>query len=304
MSAELRFDGRVAIVTGAGTGIGRSHARLLAARGAAVVVNDLDAAAAGRVVAEIRDDGGSAVACPSTVATEEGAGVIVATAREELGRIDIVINNAGLLRSAPVADMTVEDWSEVLAVGLTGPFLVTRAAWPAMVTQGYGRVLFTTSNSGLLGIPGSSAYASAKSGLWGLTRTLAIEGADEGIAVNALAPMAFTAMSARSAAAPEAWRDGSGDDWSRRLDVDLVSPAAAWLCHESCPLRGEVLSAAGGRVARFFMGLTHGVAHEELSIENVRDDLERILDTDDHVVLRRAFEEGRDLHRRLLGRGR
>jgi len=206
------------------------------------------------------------------------------------------------LRSCPISELSLSDWHEILSVGLTGPFMVTRAAWPHMATQGYGRVVMTLSNSGLLGIPGSSAYASAKAGLWGLTRVLAIEGEEVGIQVNGLAPMAYTAMSARSEVAPKAWRDGTGDEWSRRLDVNLVSPVAAWLAHESCPLSGEVLSAAGGRAARYFMGLTHGWDSATLTPEDVADHLEAILDPSGYQVPRRAFEEGRDLHRRLLPR--
>lgn len=299
MNDELRFDGRVAVVTGAGGGIGAAHARLLASLGATVIVNDVDAGAASAVAAGIRADGGRAIECAASVATEDGAAQIIEAAINGPGRLDIVINNAGLLRSAPIAEFDISDWNEIVGVGLTGPFLVTRAAWPHMAAQGYGRVLMTTSNSGLLGIAGSAAYASAKAGLWGLLRVLSIEGEEVGIKVNGIAPMAFTAMSTTSKIAPKAWRDGTGDDWSRQLDVNRVSPVAAWLCHESSHLSGEVLSAAGGRVALFFMGLTHGYANDDLTIEDVRDEIEVVLDTTDHEVLKRAFEEGRDLHRRL-----
>ncbi len=301
---RLRFDGSAVIVTGAGTGIGAAHARLLASRGASVVVNDLDAAAAHEVASGIEASGGVAAVSTASVATEEAAASIVDAAVGSFGRLDAVINNAGVLRSAPLIELTVDDWASILAVGLTGPMLVTRAAWPHLASSGSGRVVMTTSNSGLLGIPGSAAYASAKAGLWGLVRVLAIEGEEAGIAVNGLAPMAYTAMSARSTVAPEAWRDGTGDEWSRRLDVDVVAPVAAWLCHPSCPLTGEVLSAAGGRVARYFMGLTEGFASDQLTMEEVAKNVDAILDTAGHKVLRSASEEGRDLHRRLLPRPR
>ncbi|MDQ1514128.1 MAG: hypothetical protein QOC59_1970, partial [Microbacteriaceae bacterium] len=299
-AGELRFDGRVAVITGAGTGIGAAHARLLAARGAAVVVNDLDRDAAQSVVAELQAAGGQAAADGGDIATEDGAADLVASAVEHFGRIDIVVNNAGLLRSAPFAELAADVWDRVIAVNLRGTFLVTRAAWAHFAGQGYGRVVSTTSNSGLLGIVGSSAYAASKAAVWGLTRSLALEGAELGIHVNAVAPLAYTAMSMASKIAPEAWRTGEGDAWSRRLDPAQVSPVVAWLAHEDCPLTGRVLSAAGGRVARFALRVTEGFDVDRLDIEAVRDHAAELLADDIGVEYAAAFEEGRDLHRRLL----
>jgi NAD(P)-dependent dehydrogenase (short-subunit alcohol dehydrogenase family) len=308
---ELRFDGRVAVVTGAGGGVGRRHALLLASRGAAVVVNDVGGVddAAGRtlgdapaVVDEITAAGGRAVAAVASIATEDGAAAVVDRARAEFGRVDIVVNNAGILRSCDFAAMTAGLWDEVQAVNVRGAFLVTQAAWRSMQEQGHGRVVFTTSNSGLLGVPGSTAYAASKAALWGLTRVLALEGAEHGIRVNAIAPIAFTGMSAQSRAVPASWRDGSGDEWAARLDPGLVSPAVAYLCHDECELTGEVLSVAGGRVARFFLGLTAGWVSDALTPEEVRDHLTEIRLEDGYDVLPRAFEEGRRLRRRLLPR--
>ena len=300
MSERVRFDGRVAIVTGAGTGIGAAHARLLAERGGAVVVNDLDPEAAHSVAADIGAAGGSAVSHAGDIATEHGAGTLVAAALERFGRIDIVVNNAGLLRSAPFAEMTTDLWDRVVAVNLRGTFLVTHAAWPHMAAQGYGRIVSTTSNSGLLGVAGSSAYAAAKAGVWGLTRSLAIEGAPLGINVNAVAPIAYTAMSQQSKIAPRAWRTGEGDEWSRRLDAAQISPVVGWLAHEDCTVSGRVFSAAGGRVARFAMHVTEGFVAEHLTIEDVRDGQAELLTEESGVEYHAAFEEGRDLHRRLL----
>jgi NAD(P)-dependent dehydrogenase (short-subunit alcohol dehydrogenase family) len=308
--AERRFDGRVAIVTGAGGGLGRQHALLLARRGASVVVNDVggvdpvshrDIGHADRVVAEIVAAGGQAVAAPVSV-SDEGAGeALVAAALDAFGRIDIVINNAGILRSSPFAEMDAATWRAVLGVHLDGTYHLCRAAWPHFVQQSYGRIVNTSSNSGLLGIPGSTAYGSAKAGIYGLTRVLAIEGRGVGINVNAIAPVAFTAMSVQSKAAPESWRSGEGDDWTRRLDPALVSPVVGWLAHEACTTTGEVFSVGGGLVARFFLGLTPGVIDDALDIESVESRMAEICSEDAYDVLRTANDEFKMMRRRLLG---
>jgi NAD(P)-dependent dehydrogenase (short-subunit alcohol dehydrogenase family) len=299
--AELRFDGRVAIVTGGATGLGAGHVRLLAGRGAAVVVNDLDGAAAAALVDELVAAGGRAVAAVADIADADQAAAIVGTAVDTFGRVDIVVNNAGLMRPMPFADLTVDLWDRIVSVNLRGTFLVTHAAWPHLVEQGYGRIVSTTSNSGLLGVAGSTPYSAAKAAVWGMTRSLALEGGPLGIHVNAIAPMAYTAMSAASKIAPEAWRTGEGDAWSRRLDVARVAPAVGWLAHETCALNGQVLSAVGGRVARFVMRVTDGFVDDDVSIESVRDHEASLLADDDvGVEYRAASQEGRDLLRRLL----
>jgi NAD(P)-dependent dehydrogenase (short-subunit alcohol dehydrogenase family) len=257
--SEIRFDGRVAVVTGAGAGLGREHALLLAARGASVVVADVAAAAATGVVAEIEGAGGRAVAAPFSVSESTDGERIVATAVDAFGRVDIVINNAGITRDRTFANLSDDELDAVLRVHLYGAFNVTRPAWRLMREQGYGRVLNTSSNAGILGNFGQTNYGAAKMGLVGLTRVLALEGAKYGIRVNALAPMAKTAMTEEVFA-------GTFD----ALDPALVAPVAAWLVHEDCPVTGEIYSAAGGRVARFVIGLTRGFHASGLTIEDVR----------------------------------
>jgi NAD(P)-dependent dehydrogenase (short-subunit alcohol dehydrogenase family) len=280
--ADLGFDGRSAIVTGAGGGLGREHALLLAARGAQVVVNDLGGSVSGEggsagpahtTAKEIEDLGGVAVADTNSVGTPKGGEAIVRTAMEAFGRVDIVINNAGILRDKTFHNMTPDLLEPVLDVHLKGAFYVTRPAWIQMRAQSYGRIVNTSSNSGILGNFGQSNYGAAKMGLVGLTRVLAAEGAKYNIKVNAIAPVAKTRMT-------EDLLGAMADN----LDPALVSPIAAWLAHEDCPVTGEVYSAAGGRIARFFIGLTEGYYNPKLTLEDVRDHFDQIRDEDGYIV--------------------
>jgi len=287
--ADLGFDGRVAIITGAGGGLGREHALLLAARGARVVVNDLGGSVSGEggsagpaetTAREIEGLGGVAVADTNSVATPEGGGSIVETAMQAFGRVDIVINNAGILRDKTFQNMTTDLLEPVLDVHLKGAFYVTRPAWIQMRAQGYGRVINTTSNAGILGNFGQSNYGAAKMGLVGLTRVLAAEGAKYNIKVNAIAPMARTRMTENLLGV-----------MADNLDPALVSPIAAWLAHEDCPVTGEVYSAAGGRIARFFIGLTEGYYNPKLTLEDVRDHFEQIRSDDGYIIPRELADE-------------
>ncbi len=281
--ADLGYDGKVAIITGAGGGLGREHALLLASRGAQIVVNDLGGGVAGgdsgdlgpaeQVVKEIEAAGGVAVADGNSVATPEGGEAIVQTALDAFGRVDIVSNNAGILRDKTFHNMTPEFVDPVLDVHLRAAFWVTKPAWLKMREQGYGRIVNTSSNSGILGNFGQSNYGAAKMGLVGLTRVLAAEGAKYNIKVNALAPVARTRMT----------EDILGP-LADKLDPKLVSPIVAWLVHEDCPVTGEIYSAAGGRIARFFIGLTEGYYNESLTLEDVRDHFEQIRSEDGYIV--------------------
>jgi NAD(P)-dependent dehydrogenase (short-subunit alcohol dehydrogenase family) len=280
--AELGFEGRVAIVTGAGGGLGREHALLLASRGAQVVDNDLGGAIDGtgastgpaqQVVDEIEAAGGMAVADTSSVATVEGGEAMVKSALDAFGRIDIVINNAGILRDKSFANMTPELWDTVIAVHLTGACNVTRAAWPHLRDQNYGRVVNTTSPAGIFGNFGQANYASAKMGLVGFTRVLAQEGAKYNIKANAIAPVARTRMT----------EDILGP-LVEKLAPGLVSPVVAYLASEECPVTSEIYSVGGGRVSRIFIAEGPGFFKKDLSLEDVRDNFETIRSEADYVI--------------------
>jgi len=294
---DIGFDGKVAIVTGAGGGLGRSHALEFARRGARVVVNDLggsidgsghDDGPAARVVREINDLGGEAVANLDSVASPEGGAAIVDTAVQAFGRVDIVVNNAGILRDKAFHNMTPDLIDPVIDVHLKGAFNVTKAAWGLMREQGYGRIVNTSSNSGILGNFGQANYGAAKMGLVGFTRVLGIEGAKHNIKVNAIAPVAFTRMTADL-------MPGLED----KLKPEMVTPVVVWLAHADCPVTGEVYSAGGGVVARFFIGLTPGIVDHELTVESVRDRFDAIRDETGYTVPANNGDELRKIFSQL-----
>ena len=297
--ADLGYDGKVAIITGAGGGLGRQHALLLASRGARVVVNDLGGSVAGEgadagpaetCAKVIRDLGGEAVSDASSVSTPEGGEQIVKTALDAYGRVDIVINNAGILRDKTFHNLTPDLLNPVLDVHLKGAFYVTRPAWVQMREQGYGRIVNTSSGSGVLGNFGQSNYGAAKMGLVGLTRVLANEGAKYNIKVNAIAPIARTRMT-------EELMGAAAD----KLDPELVSPIVAWLAHEDCPVTGEIYTVGGGRVARFFIGMTTGYYNPKLTLEDVRDHFAEIRDEAGYTVPANPGEEMQLLFKMISG---
>jgi NAD(P)-dependent dehydrogenase (short-subunit alcohol dehydrogenase family) len=262
---DFGFDGRVAIVTGAGRGLGRAYARLLAARGASVVVNDLGGSMAGEgadpgpaaaVADEITAAGGVAVADGHDITDESGATALVDVALDRFGRLDALVNNAGIMRWATMPEVDADALDAHLAVHVTGAFLTTRAAWPRMVQQGYGRVVLTTS-AGMLGHPGNLAYAAAKGATVGMMRSLATAGAPHGIRVNCIAPAAYTRMAGTGA-------DPSDDDpMAARLAPELAAPMVAFLAHEACPVSGEVYAAGAGRFARLLVATNEGYVHTD-----------------------------------------
>jgi NAD(P)-dependent dehydrogenase (short-subunit alcohol dehydrogenase family) len=299
VAADLSFENRVAVITGAGGGLGREHALLLASRGAQIVVNDLggaidgsggDLGPAAKVAKEINDAGGVAVADGNSVSTAEGGAGIIKTAIDNFGRVDIVINNAGILRDGTFHKMTDDQIDSVLAVHLKGAFNVTRPAFVHMREQSYGRIINTASNSGILGNFGQTNYGAAKMGLVGFTRVLAAEGAKYNIKANALAPVAKTRMTEELLGA-----------MADNLDPKLVAPIVAWLCHEDCPVTGEIYSAAGGRIARFFIGLTEGYYNANLTLEDVRDNFEQIRDEKGYIVPKGPADEFAALMKHFKG---
>ena len=275
------FEERVAVVTGAGRGIGRAYALLLADRGASVVVNDLgsstegvgaDAEPASAVAAEIVAAGGAAIADTSDVATTAGAQALVDAAVEQFGRLDILINNAGIVRWAGFPEADADNLEKHLAVHVAGSFNTTRAAWPHMVEHGYGRIVMTTS-AGLFGLPNNISYATAKAAVIGLTRSLTTAGAAHGIKVNLVAPAAFTRMAGQ----PTNERDPRYSGRALQMSADLVAPMVAFLAHEACPVSGEIYAAGAGRFARIFIASTVGYVHPES--EPTIEDIARNWDT-------------------------
>ena len=287
----IRFDDQVVVITGAGGGLGRAYAHLLAARGARVVVNDagpavdgagVDREPADAVVAEIRESGGEAVANYDSVASEQGGAAVVAAAIEHYGRLDGLIHNAGILRDRSFVKMRAEDVDPVLDVHLKAAFFVGRPAYEQMKAQQYGRIVLTTSASGLFGTFGQSNYGAAKAGLFGLMRVLNTESAGKDIRVNCIAPSARTRMTEELLG-----------PLSEQLDPKHVAPLVAYLCSRQCDFGGEVFSAGGGRYARIFVGLTSGwySGGELASVENVAARMDRIMATERYTIPASGMDE-------------
>ena len=284
---DIRLDGKVAVVTGAGGGLGREHALLLASRGAKVVVNDLggavDGTGAGKsmadhVVDDIKKAGGEAAANYDNVATADGGRSIIETAVKSFGKIDILINNAGILRDKSFSNMTEEMWDAVCAVHLKGAYNCTKAAYEQMKAQSYGRIVFTTSGTGLFGNFGQTNYGAAKLGLVGFAKSLRQEGMKYNIHCNTIAPIAMTRMT-------EGLMQGVPSDL---FSPELVSPLVAYLVSDDCSINGEVFVVGGGMVARAFIGETVGVytnpKKSTPTPEWVADNIDKIMDTEGYTI--------------------
>ncbi|RAV10355.1 short-chain dehydrogenase [Mycolicibacterium sp. GF69] len=293
---DLRFDDKVVVVTGGGRGIGRGHALLLAAKGARVLVADNGAGIDGSpcatrpadaVVGEITQAGGRAVACSASVADEVGAQSVIDTAVEAFGRIDAVINNAGVHDPGLFETLSTDQIRGMLDVHYFGTLFVSRAAWPHLVEAGQGRIVNTVSEAMLGGIPELTSYGAAKGAVWGLTRTLATEGATHGIRVNAIAPRAYTRMSA-SQGQQLAQLYGMSEDTMAEINAgmppELCAPAAAFLAHQSCSLNGEVLLTGMGGVSRLAVVRTQGIWKQSLTAEDIAENLDQIMNVDDAYV--------------------
>jgi NAD(P)-dependent dehydrogenase (short-subunit alcohol dehydrogenase family) len=290
--SEITFDGRVAIVTGAGGGLGRTYALELARRGAQVVVNDLggsvngeggDDAAAQKVVDEIKSAGGEATPNYDSVSSPEGGESIVKTAGDAYGKVDIVINNAGILRDKSFAKMSWEDLDLVLDVHLKGAFYVSQPAFKVMKENGYGRFVFTSSNSGVFGNFGQANYGAAKMGLVGLSNVLAIEGAKAGILSNVVCPVAGTRMTEELLG-----------DFAKLLKPETVTPLVTFLASEACTFTHEAFSAAGGRYARVFVGLApgwYGGKDTIATAEDVLDHIDEIENQEGYIVPTQSGDE-------------
>jgi NAD(P)-dependent dehydrogenase (short-subunit alcohol dehydrogenase family) len=290
----IDFQDRVAVVTGAGGGLGRAYALLLASRGASVVVNDLggsvhgegsDAKAADAVVEEIRTSGGAAVAEYSSVADPEGGAAVIERAVDAFGRIDILISNAGILRDRTLVNMDVEDLRSVLSVHLEGAFYVTKPAFTLMKEQHYGRIIFATSASGVFGNFGQTNYAAAKAGLVGFMNALKLEGAKHNVLVNAVAPIAQTRMTEEILG-----------EMADQFDPSSVAPAVAYLASEANKCTGEVWSVGGGSVSRVFTALSEGYfKHPDrdgpLTIEDVAEHVDDVRAEDGYIVPFSARDE-------------
>ena len=302
LSEPIAYDGRVAVITGAGGGLGKTYALELARRGARVVVNDLggsvegtgaSVSAADVVVDEIKSAGGEAVASYDSVSTEEGGATIIQTAVDEFGGVDIVVNNAGILRDKSFANMEFAEIEAVLEVHLRGAFYVSQPAFRVMKDNGYGRFVFTSSNAGLFGNFGQANYGAAKAGLVGLANVLAIEGMKYGITSNVIAPVARTRMT----------EDLLGP-FAEMVDPNQVTPMVVYLCSEENEYTHEIFTAGGGRYGRVFIGTNRGWFAGQgavPSVEELAEHLDEIRDITEHIVPANVNDELMLLGQMLAG---
>jgi NAD(P)-dependent dehydrogenase (short-subunit alcohol dehydrogenase family) len=310
---EIRFDGQVVVVTGGARGMGLAHSKLLASRGAKIVVNDLgtesfhggsaSASVAETAAAAIRDGGGEAIASSDDIASPEGATGAIGAAIREWGRVDAVLHNAALGSFTSIADLEVEEYHRVRAVSLDGAFYLTQAAWPHMVEQHSGRFLYITSTSGLMGGANLSAYAAAKTGLIGLANVVRLEGEAHNITANLLGVAAYTRMTASMFSTNAVGHEALEDWWKVYMRPELVAVPAAWLLHPDCPASGEIFDTKGGHIERIFLASTRGYSNINPTIENVRDNWHRVEDQQGYRVYRTDWESAEAQFEDLVAAG-
>ncbi|PBC56448.1 SDR family NAD(P)-dependent oxidoreductase [Rhodococcus sp. ACPA1] len=291
---KYRFDGRVAVVTGAGRGIGRAYAHLLGGLGAKVVVNDLggtidgsgaDGSPAETVVREIVDAGGIAVADVSDISTVAGGKQAIDTALENFGRIDVVVNNAGNVRFGGLPGVDADNIDSHLAVHVRGAFHTSHAAWPHMLEQNYGRIVITTS-IGMFGLPDNLGYATAKAAVIGMANSMTLSAGEHDIKINVIAPNAMTRMGGAPSDGMDQMRKGR-DEPKSDMDPALVAPMVGYLAHEACEVSGQTYLAGAGRFAHLFVGVTEGYLHPDphsVTISDVVDGMARITDRSDFYI--------------------
>src|SRR5215468_10398809 len=285
MPERISLEGKVAVVTGAGRGLGRAYVELLAERGARVVVNDLGTDVSGferesgiaeEVAGLIRSRGGEAIANDSDVSTPEGGGDLIATTINHFGRIDLLVNNAGICGSQLFEDTALEDFDHYWRVHLGGPVNTVKAAWPHMVAQRYGKIILTTSVVGLLGLRGQATYAAAKCAVVGLMRILAIEGAEHGILVNTISPAGYTRMHPAAVADP-AWLKQS----EATMPVEAVAPAIVWLASDSCSETNRIYNVETGVIQRIAIVMGGGFHDPHLTPESIAENYARVASIED-----------------------
>jgi NAD(P)-dependent dehydrogenase (short-subunit alcohol dehydrogenase family) len=311
LAEKLSLEGQRVIVTGAGNGIGRAHVRLLAERGAHVVVNDVNREGADAVVAEIRNKGGSAVPSYDAIGSKAAGQAIVKLTLDAFGGLDAVINNAGFYRPALFEDMSEDDIDSILEVHLLGPLYLTQAAWPVLQKQKYGRVVMTSSASGMFAHPGMANYSAAKAGLYGLAKALAYEGLDYGIAVNVLLPMAVAPVPKNNniPKMAENYAKFVSPELRQKINIganqhpEMIAYVAAYLVSPECEVTGEAYSICRGRYGRVFVGVADGWLTRKgmtVSPEDIRDHIPEIRDVGHYTAPKWLFDETADVARRLF----
>jgi NAD(P)-dependent dehydrogenase (short-subunit alcohol dehydrogenase family) len=279
MTERISLEGKVAVVTGAGRGLGRAYVELLAERGARTVVNDLgtdvsgfgkDSTMAEQVADLIRSRGGEAVANDSDISTPEGGSDLIAATIEHFGRIDLLVNNAGICGSQLFEAATLDDFDHYWRVHLGGPVNTVKAAWPYMVAQRYGKIILTTSVSGLFGLRGQATYAAAKCAVVGLMRILAIEGAEHGILVNTISPVGYTRMH------PAAGSRLSEADGRASMPVEAVAPAIVWLASDSCSETNRIYNVGAGAIQRIAIVMGPGFYDPHLTPESIAENYAKV----------------------------